>query len=94
MKNTLKMNATKARQNFFSLIELVAKENITVTITKAGLKDQVQITKISNQYKLDPQLSQADIIKETAGSLKSKVTYKKDEKEIAKNVFIQKYNDK
>jgi len=62
--------------------------------TKEDFKTQIQTTKTSNICEVDHKLSQADIIKKTAGSLKSKVPYKKNEKEIAKNMFVQKSNNR
>jgi hypothetical protein len=90
MTQTLKISATAARKDLFNLIDLVSNEDVIVYITKKGLDHPVVLKRETSSYVAD-QKRDVQIVRDSAGSLKSSVKYQPDEMEQAAKHFTQDY---
>ena len=96
MQKQITVNATKARKNFFELLEEVSKSNKEVLIQKRGLESDVIMKKAKSPKLTRKQIIEKNmkIVRETAGSLKSKIPYQPNEMELAAEIFVKEYKKK
>ena len=83
----IKVNVTNARKNLFSLINSVATGNIEVIITKNNVEGNVVLKRENKKAKKSQVAKNLQVVKETAGSLKSLYSYK-SEKELKKELKL------
>ena len=93
MIKVIKTNATNARKNLFLLIDQVVNEGVKVILTKEGLKEQVVLQRMDDNYDYSDQTKQLNVVRDTAGSIKTK-GYDPDEKEMSKKALVKSYLEK
>jgi len=86
------ITATKARQDFFNLINL-ARDGAEIVITKTGTSAGVILKREPKRSNKDEIEKNRKLFKKTFGALKSE-GYKPDEFEIAKKKFASVYKKK
>ena len=96
MQRLITVNATQARQEFFELLNQVAKNGKEIIIKKKGLEGNVIMKKaeLSNLTKKQRIEKNMRIVRETAGSLKPKIPYHPNEMELAAEIFVKEYKKK
>lgn len=90
MTKIIRKNATEARKDLFKLMDQVGGYDVKVVLTKEGLDSELVLQKNNYEYATDEEEDQMQILRDTAGSLKTK-GYDPDEVAHAEKLLTEKY---
>ena len=97
MTQTIYINATKARRNFFQLLDQVLEQDFKVVVDKKDSYETVVIQKVIDSSALEKEemiARDSAIVKSTRGMLKHIMPYNPNEMNKAKEEFVNKYKKK
>ena len=96
MQRQITINATQARKNFFELLQDVIENDKEIMIKKKGLDELAVLKrkKVSEVEKRKQIARDRKIVRELAGSVKSKISYQPDEMKLAEKIFVEEYKEK
>ncbi len=83
---TIYISATKARKNFFEILQRVVQDNVRFIVENKNLDREVSIGLEQEQVEA---LSSDIDVQQLYGSLKSTVSYQEDEKDQARQIYAK-----
>lgn len=88
----IRITATKARQQFFSLLDLASK-GVNIVITKNDLGEEIILSRRNDVSKDERIKRNLELAERAFGSIKT-TGYKPNEFELAKEFFVKEYKKK
>lgn len=94
MPKTLYVKATKARKNFFELVDRVADGEIIVYIENSKTNSTVVLDKDEGTRKIFPVKKKKESILDLYGSLKTNIPYNPNDTKIAHEMYAKEQGEK